>query len=244
MSRWKAFAIHFGISVALFIVLLSIILLVWYPGVLFQVDGGWEGLRIVMGVDLVLGPLLTLVVFKAGKPGLKFDLSCIATLQAVCMSVGMWIVYDQRPLALILAWDTVYSINQEEFEAYGRELSVLDEIPGSYPKLIYLELPENDVAAEIASIRSEFIGDPLYMQTENYQPLLSSGNDEKRIEELFRREQQVRESAVSEIIDAIADKGCLLSKFLSKQESGYVCFNPSKGTIDQFIPNTYRDGES
>ncbi len=86
MSRWQAFGIHLVISTLLLLAMLAIILLLWYPGLLFSVDGGWMGLRIVIGVDLVLGPLLTLVVFKAGKPGLKFDLSCIAAFQLICMT--------------------------------------------------------------------------------------------------------------------------------------------------------------
>ena len=89
MSRWKAGAIHFSISLAVFLVLLAIILIAWYPGILFSIDGGWAGLQIIIGVDLVLGPLLTLIVFKAGKPSLKFDLTCIATFQAVCMVAGI-----------------------------------------------------------------------------------------------------------------------------------------------------------
>ncbi len=75
MNRWKAFAIHMGASLLLFLGLLLIIINVWFPGILFSIDGGWDGLKILLGVDLVLGPLLTLLVYKAGKPGLKFDLT-------------------------------------------------------------------------------------------------------------------------------------------------------------------------
>ena len=88
MNRWKAFGIHLAISLVVFLALLGIIILLWYPGILFSIDGGWEGLKIVMGVDVVLGPLLTLVVFKVGKPGLKFDLTCIAVAQIACMVTG------------------------------------------------------------------------------------------------------------------------------------------------------------
>ncbi|KAB0769044.1 hypothetical protein F7O87_33620, partial [Pseudomonas aeruginosa] len=62
-SRWRAFFIHLLISLAIFIVLLAIICLWWYPGALFEIAGGWQGVRIVAAVDMVLGPLLTLVVY-------------------------------------------------------------------------------------------------------------------------------------------------------------------------------------
>ncbi len=222
MSRWKAFAIHFSISLIVFLVLLAIILIVWYPGILFSVDGGWTGLRIVIGVDLVLGPLLTLIVFKAGKPGLRFDLTCIGTAQVVCMAAGMWIVYEERPIALVLAYDTIYSLAKQEFEELGRDRSVLDDIPGSYPKLVYTELPENDISADIAAIRSQFIGDPLYIQTERYRAMPDQAEG---VRQVFRREAAVR-SGISEELAAELEEDCLLSKFVSAVTSGYVCFDP------------------
>tara|TARA_B100001105_G_scaffold246639_1_gene230512 strand:+ start:684 stop:830 length:147 start_codon:yes stop_codon:yes gene_type:complete len=36
MNRWKASAIHFGISQTGFLILLAIMLLLWYPGILFR----------------------------------------------------------------------------------------------------------------------------------------------------------------------------------------------------------------
>jgi hypothetical protein len=106
MSRWKAGVLHFLISLAIFLGLLAVILLLWYPGILFNIDSGWAGLQLVIGVDLIAGPVLTLVVFKAGKKGLSFDLSCIAFFQAACMAAGMWVIYSERPIALVLAYDT------------------------------------------------------------------------------------------------------------------------------------------
>jgi len=55
-------------------------ILVWYPPPLFQLLGGFELLLLIVAVDIALGPLLTLVVFKSGKKRLKFDLSVIALL--------------------------------------------------------------------------------------------------------------------------------------------------------------------
>jgi len=235
VSRWKAGAIHFGISVIIFLLLLSIILLVWYPGILFSIDGGWTGLRLVMGVDLVLGPLLTLIVFKAGKPGLKFDLSCIATAQIACMAAGMWIVYQERPIALVLAYDTIYSVVRQDFEDYEKDLSILDDFSGSYPKLIYIELPESDTAASIAYVRSQFIGDPLYIQTDKYRAIQSGEED---LSNVFRWEEDVRNVVSQELIDQL-DDNCHFSKFISGVTSGYVCIDQSRGTLSSFFELEY-----
>ena len=62
MNRYQAFGIHFGISLMIFIGLVTMVLFVWYPGVLREVDSSWQqALIMIAGVDLVLGPLLTLI---------------------------------------------------------------------------------------------------------------------------------------------------------------------------------------
>ncbi len=82
MYRVRAFLIHFGISFAIFLALAYVLLFIWFPDFFYESDGGWEGMRIVIGVDLVMGPLLTFSVYKPGKPGLKFDLTVIGLVQA------------------------------------------------------------------------------------------------------------------------------------------------------------------
>jgi hypothetical protein len=236
MSRWQASAIHFSISLAVFLVLLAIILLLWYPGILFSIDGGWTGLRIVLGVDLVLGPLLTLVVFKLGKPGLKFDLSCIVFAQVVCMVGGMWIVYQERPIAVVLSYDTFYSLAVQDFEDLGKDSSILDSFSGGYPKMIYIELPENDIQADIANLRSQFIGDPLYLQTENYRTFPQSI---EQIKTVFRREESVRSNVEEDLLSEL-DASCLLSKFVSAVTTGYVCFDPASKSLSGFYTNQYQ----
>jgi hypothetical protein len=232
MNRWKAFGIHLTISVVVFLALLGIIILLWYPGILFSIDGGWEGLKIVMGVDVVLGPLLTLVVFKVGKPGLKFDLTCIAVAQIACMVAGLWIVYQERPIALVFAYDTFYSLGTNEFEIYEKDPALLEEYPGPYPKLLYTELPESEISADIVNMRSQFIGEPLFMQTERYQPLPESNT------EIFRRESIVRSEAGETIVGEISEsQQCLLSKFISAHTGGFVCFDPQERKLTDFFEN-------
>ncbi len=235
MSRWTAFAIHFSISLAVFLVLLAIILFVWYPGILFSIDGGWTGLRIIIGVDLVLGPLLTLIVFRAGKPGLKFDLTCIASAQVICMAAGMWIVYEERPIALVLAYDTIYSLASQEYEDLGKNPSVLNDYPGAYPKLIYTELPENQIQADIVSIRSQFIGDPLYMQTERYRSLPAS---EQELIAIFRNEESVRATVSEELLNQLQES-CSFARFVSAVTTGYVCFDRDSRSLGAFYDNQY-----
>ena len=102
-SRWAAFAIHLALSAFVFIALAAVIIFVWYPGFLFQTDGGWQGIRLIAGIDLILGPLLTLIVYNKAKKSLPIDLSIIALVQISALCAGSYLVYQERPLAIIFA---------------------------------------------------------------------------------------------------------------------------------------------
>ena len=105
MNRYQAFGIHFGISLMIFIGLVAMVLFVWYPGVLREVDSSWQqALIMIAGVDLVLGPLLTLIVFNPAKKSLKMDLSIIAVAQIAALVAGTYTVHQARPVALYVSF--------------------------------------------------------------------------------------------------------------------------------------------
>ena len=63
-------------------------LLLWYPRPYFHAAGGQTLLLLLIGVDVVVGPLLTLIVFDPRKKRLKFDLAVIAVLQVAALAYG------------------------------------------------------------------------------------------------------------------------------------------------------------
>ena len=101
MTKPRAFAIHLIASAAVILAFFCVMFFVWYPAPYFETDGGWKVLRILAGVDVVLGPLLTLIVFKPGKPSLKFDMSCIVLAQLSALIYGGTIIYQQRPAFVV-----------------------------------------------------------------------------------------------------------------------------------------------
>lgn len=102
MTRWSASAIHLAISLIIGGGFALLTLLFWYPGPLFQVSGAVGLLMILVPVDIVLGPLLTLLVFKPGKPSLRFDLTVIALLQCSALLYGAWTIAEVRPSYIVL----------------------------------------------------------------------------------------------------------------------------------------------
>ena len=103
-----AFASHLLIS--LMIALLSVILVyvVWYPQPLGVAAGVTRLFLLMITIDIIIGPLLTFIVYKKNKKTLKFDLSVIAILQIAALLYGLYAVYDGRP-----AW-VAYSVDRFE----------------------------------------------------------------------------------------------------------------------------------
>ncbi len=116
MSRWKAASIHLSISATIGLVVGALLLLVWYPPPYFHAAGADTLVLLLVGVDLVLGPLLTLILFRSGKKGLKFDLAMIAVLQAGALIYGLSIVLESRPVFLVSAVDRFVLVSASELD--------------------------------------------------------------------------------------------------------------------------------
>lgn len=160
-NRWQAFAVHLVISVIIFIALAYLIYR-WYPGVLFQYDGGLEGIQLIAGVDLVIGPLLTLLVFNRAKKSLKMDLTIIGALQILCLVGGMWTVYQTRPVAVVYADGAFRSFPYQYFQDAKVDIRQQKLLQGEWPVWVYVEGRE-------AAVPMGAVNDATFMQVEKYQ---------------------------------------------------------------------------
>jgi hypothetical protein len=116
MNRYKASLTHFGISLAVAGLVYVAVRYLWYPGPLFEVAGGLELLLVVICVDVTLGPLITLIIFKPGKWGLKFDLTVIGTVQVVALAYGLYAIAESRPVFITFVKDRFELVRAGELE--------------------------------------------------------------------------------------------------------------------------------
>ncbi len=204
MSRYTAAFYHFLISFVVFIFLAYLVLFEWHPGFFYTIDGGWEGMRIIIGVDLVLGPLLTLVVFKAGKPGLKFDLAAIGTFQAACLVAGMFVVYSERPLFFVYYDQHFYSSSQDTYSRYGQPIPETSIYGSKTPVPVIAKVPEDPL--EEASLRELLYQDqlPLWVYPRTYTPL--EGEELAGILDEAYAIEHIRERDVNNNLDAWIEK--------------------------------------
>jgi hypothetical protein len=149
MSRWKASGIHLAISSVIGLAVFALLFFVWYPGPLFTLTGGDKLILLLIGVDVVIGPVLTLAIFKAGKPGLKFDLTVISILQAVAMVYGLTVTLVGRPAYLVFDGDNVMVVHANAINDDAEHRSDKPEYQNAGfggPRTVALDLPSDPLA--------------------------------------------------------------------------------------------------
>jgi hypothetical protein len=105
-ERLKASLLHLAVSAVMALLVMLLVFRLWYPAPLHSALGVTHIFLLLLMVDVVLGPLLTLLVFKVGKKTLLMDLTIIGCLQLAALGYGLWSVAEGRP-----AW-IVYNVDR------------------------------------------------------------------------------------------------------------------------------------
>jgi len=138
LSRWKAAGIHLLISFAIAGTVLAAMFFIWYPEPYMTALGGITVFLLVVGVDVSLGPLLTLVVFNPKKKSLKMDLSIIAALQVAALVYGLSVMLQARPVYLTFADDRFELVRANDIDVQSATKARYEEfarIPWWGPKI-------------------------------------------------------------------------------------------------------------
>ncbi|MES2414306.1 MAG: TfpX/TfpZ family type IV pilin accessory protein [Pseudomonadota bacterium] len=106
-QRFRAAGIHLCLSVVLAVIAALLVFFVWYPYPYREISGGRSLFFLIIAVDVIMGPLLTLAVFNIRKPRTELvrDLSIIGLLQLAALGYGMWTVAYARPVHLVFEMD-------------------------------------------------------------------------------------------------------------------------------------------
>ena len=114
----KAAGIHLAISLSIALLAALLVFYVWYPYPYREISGGRELFLLVVAVDVVMGPLMTLAVFNLTKPrnALRRDLAVIALLQLAALVYGLWTVAVARPVHLVFEIDRFRVVHAIDIE--------------------------------------------------------------------------------------------------------------------------------
>lgn len=102
--RSRAALIHLAGSVVVAALAATLVFTLWYPWPYRIVSGGSELFALLVSVDVVLGPLITLAVFDRRKKvaSLRRDLGVVILLQVAALGYGLHTTFIARPVVLAL----------------------------------------------------------------------------------------------------------------------------------------------
>lgn len=146
-DKITAFLIHLSISASVVGIVFAIIFYLWYPKPYYEASAAWEVIRILIAVDVVLGPLLTLVLFKKGKKTLVMDLSIIAVIQISALIYGTSVIYSERPYYVVLSVDRFEMVRQKDIDKAKLQFPELKNKAINRPIFAVATFPEDEEKA-------------------------------------------------------------------------------------------------
>jgi hypothetical protein len=154
-TRVQAALIHLGVSALVAATIVAVMLLVWYPSPYFAAAGGATLLMLLIGVDVVLGPLLTFIVYDPAKKSLVYDLAVIAMLQIAALVYGVNVMASARPAYVVYVRGVFDLVPANDVVTEGMAQAQLPEfqsMPLTGPRLAAARVPvDPDMQFKIAT---------------------------------------------------------------------------------------------
>lgn len=116
LSRAKAAGLHLTLSAVVGVLVAGLVHLLWYPSPMGRLAGVGGIVGLLLLVDLILGPVLTFLVFRKDKPSLRFDLGAIVVLQIAALAYGLYSIEYARPSFLVFIKDRFEIISRADVQ--------------------------------------------------------------------------------------------------------------------------------
>jgi hypothetical protein len=171
-DKLQAFGIHFVLTALVAAAAAALIFLVWFPAPFNEMIGGTRLFELVVGCDLALGPLISLVIYNRAKSRreLTIDYSIVVLVQLAALTYGVWVMAGSRPAYVAFEKDRfevvmAQSIGDKDLvEAKNTNYA---RLPLAGPELVAVNIP----AAEQQSVLfEELAGHPSHVRPRFFVP--------------------------------------------------------------------------
>jgi hypothetical protein len=153
----RAAGLHFLFSVFFALVFAILVFFIWYPYPYAELSGGKDLFLLLIAVDIVCGPLLTLVIFSPSKSRieLRLDIALVVLLQAAALVYGVLSVVKARPVFLAFEGSQyrVVTLPDVQLEDLDKAPKNLQELSLAGPKLIGVRLINSKDSEYLQSIK-------------------------------------------------------------------------------------------
>lgn len=164
-ERVRAAGVHLLASLCIAALAAALVFAVWFPFPYREISGGRDLFILLVAVDVIIGPLVTLTVYNRAKPlaELRRDLLMVVLLQLTALGYGMWQVSLARPVHLVFEIDRFRVVHAAEvpMDLLAQTPQEVEALPWLGPTLIAVR-PFRDererMAATVAAVRGLSIG--------------------------------------------------------------------------------------
>ncbi|OTG67156.1 hypothetical protein B9T28_00485 [Acinetobacter silvestris] len=119
-NRFYAMGVHALFSLVLLSIALILVFKLWYPAPLDQAMGVTQVFWVILAIDLILGPLLTFVIFNPKKKELKWDLLIIVLIQLSAYVYGLYTVAQGRPVWQVFVVDDIELVRAIDLDSTSK----------------------------------------------------------------------------------------------------------------------------
>ena len=204
--RIKFFMNHLIASLIVATLVLGWIFTVWYPAPLAKATGVTHIVLIILAIDVIVGPVLGFIVYKAHKKSLKFDLLVIILLQILALSYGIYSLAEGRPVWMAFNGNRFELIRNNELLDFSVDSNVDSEYhhPSLLgPRYVAVKIAEDSLERE-QNMFDEVMGDiSLAQRPERYVAITeANGRIIETAEDISDLKNYNSEQAVDSILDS------------------------------------------
>lgn len=201
-KRYRYFLSHLIFSIFIACMVLALIFWVWYPEPLAKAVGVNQILFMLISIDIVIGPILSFVVYKEGKKTLVFDLSMIIILQLSALGYGLYNIAQGRPAWIVYYKDSYELIRHTDLISDARHIS-----PWFGPKYVGVKLSSDpkifseELSLELAGyslaqypekyIKVDLVKDDMKKYAQSMY-LLNQYNDTSKVQDILKNYPNVK----------------------------------------------------
>ena len=141
VTRIEVFRCRLVPTALVLLLAFAVIRFIWFPAVHFSLAGIGNLVLVMAGVNLVIGPGLTTIVYRPGKRGLLADVLVIVVLELGALGLGMHAIFQRQPVYTVFAVDRFEVVARSEVRPGDVPHPELQTKPGHAPRLVYAEMP-------------------------------------------------------------------------------------------------------
>ncbi|PZO96781.1 MAG: type IV pilin accessory protein [Acinetobacter johnsonii] len=201
-KRLKFFLSHLLLSFLIASVVVGLVI-IWYPYPLANAVGVTNIFLMLLAIDVILGPVLGLLVYREGKKTLKFDLSVIIIIQISALCYGVFSIEQGRPAWLVFHVDRFELVRKNDLilENIDQAQSQFQHVSWSKPQFVAVKSAvstkqhQNDLFTEVLG------GISLAQQPDRYIELTQAKNQiQKRALPLVELQQYNQKTKVEKTL--------------------------------------------